>query len=406
MTADQIAALAQSAGSGGDIATAVAVALAESGGDPAARNVNSDGSVDRGLWQINSHWHPEVTDGCAFDAACNAHAAYVISNGWTDFSPWVTYTNGAYQRFLAQTQTLSLQPPARSLAGQEHVGEIVSTPWASGSWEVNQGWGVTALDIEPEGHGYAHWHAGVDVAMECGTVLVMPQGLSGVARSFDNPSGYGTALIVLVQGGPGIVLGHLRQRLVDDGAVLSPGDQLAVTNSTGNSTGCHLHFEVRPQDSRQPLGIARYGNDIDPSSWLLSASGSPTDAQLLAFNPGQDVSNAIGAFVGKILAGGEVLLGTGMLVGGLVAAAWGLRGGTPAGLQRATRRRVRPLLRPRPSPGPPTPRRPAPAAVSRMRPDLRPSEPAEPTRAEAEEALRSGRRLSRAEARALGAVPR
>merc|ERR1719240_531371 len=41
--------------------TAVAVAMAESGGNCGARNVNSDSysSVDRGLWQINNHWHPE-----------------------------------------------------------------------------------------------------------------------------------------------------------------------------------------------------------------------------------------------------------------------------------------------------------------------------------------------------------
>jgi hypothetical protein len=35
--------------------------------DPKAVNINKDGSRDRGLFQINSKWHPEVTDEQAFD---------------------------------------------------------------------------------------------------------------------------------------------------------------------------------------------------------------------------------------------------------------------------------------------------------------------------------------------------
>jgi hypothetical protein len=35
--------------------------------DPKAVNINKDGSRDRGLFQINSKWHPEITDEQAFD---------------------------------------------------------------------------------------------------------------------------------------------------------------------------------------------------------------------------------------------------------------------------------------------------------------------------------------------------
>lgn len=76
---------------------AVAVALAESGGDTQAVNVNNDAtrSRDRGLFQINSRWHPEVTDAQAFDPAANAAAAYRISAGGTSWSQWSTWKNGA-----------------------------------------------------------------------------------------------------------------------------------------------------------------------------------------------------------------------------------------------------------------------------------------------------------------------
>ena len=47
---------------------AVRVARAESSLNTKATNTNTDKSIDRGLYQINSKWHPEVTADQAFDA--------------------------------------------------------------------------------------------------------------------------------------------------------------------------------------------------------------------------------------------------------------------------------------------------------------------------------------------------
>ena len=46
---------------------ALAVAKCESGLNPKARNKNTDKSIDRGLYQINSRWHPDVTEAQADD---------------------------------------------------------------------------------------------------------------------------------------------------------------------------------------------------------------------------------------------------------------------------------------------------------------------------------------------------
>jgi hypothetical protein len=69
-----------------------AIANAESSRNTKARNVNPDAhrSVDRGWFQINSYWHPEVSDACAYNAFCSARAAYRISKGGTDWSQWAT----------------------------------------------------------------------------------------------------------------------------------------------------------------------------------------------------------------------------------------------------------------------------------------------------------------------------
>jgi hypothetical protein len=80
---------------------AAAIAMAESSGDPLAVGINKrPRSRDRGLFQINSRWHPEVSDRCAFDVRCNAEEAYRISRGGRDWGQWSTWHNGAYKQFI------------------------------------------------------------------------------------------------------------------------------------------------------------------------------------------------------------------------------------------------------------------------------------------------------------------
>ncbi|GAA4626004.1 hypothetical protein GCM10023196_032420 [Actinoallomurus vinaceus] len=104
-TAVQIAQTAKNNGfTGNGLVVSVAVALAESSGWTRAVLVDSDCSRDRGLWQINSYWHSEVSDAQAFDPNGAAQAAYRISSSGNDWTPWTTYINGAYQQHMAEAQ--------------------------------------------------------------------------------------------------------------------------------------------------------------------------------------------------------------------------------------------------------------------------------------------------------------
>ena len=71
---------------------ALCVAGAESGWDPHAVNENTDGSRDRGLFQINSRWHPAVSDAEAFDPVANARYAHALSDGGRDWTAWAMKT--------------------------------------------------------------------------------------------------------------------------------------------------------------------------------------------------------------------------------------------------------------------------------------------------------------------------
>lgn len=133
LSAAQIAQYAAAAGfKGTALRNAVAVALAESGGDTRAVGVNSDKwrSRDRGLWQINSHWHPDVTDALAFNPATAARAAYRISSGGTNWSPWSVWKNGAAQTQMARAQIGVNQAAAGGVVGADFVlpGPIPDVP--------------------------------------------------------------------------------------------------------------------------------------------------------------------------------------------------------------------------------------------------------------------------------------
>ena len=83
------------------IALAVAIARAESGFHADATNTagNSHG-VDRGLWQINSYFQPNVSRTCAFSPSCNARAMVSISSQGTHWRAWWTYVNGKHLPYM------------------------------------------------------------------------------------------------------------------------------------------------------------------------------------------------------------------------------------------------------------------------------------------------------------------
>jgi hypothetical protein len=84
---------------------AVAVAMAESSCNPNARLVNTNGCVDRGLWQIDNCAWPNVSDTCAYQSQCNADAAYNISGDGTNWAPWSTFESGVWRNYISSADS-------------------------------------------------------------------------------------------------------------------------------------------------------------------------------------------------------------------------------------------------------------------------------------------------------------
>lgn len=100
-------------------------------------------------------------------------------------------------------------------------------------------------------------HDGLDIAAPRGTPIVAA--LDGVVRSAESRGGYGNVIIIDHGGGVETRYAHCDTLSVRPGERILAGDLIGTVGSTGNSTGAHLHFEVR-----------EHGKARDPISWLDS----------------------------------------------------------------------------------------------------------------------------------------
>lgn len=75
----------------------------------------------------------------------------------------------------------------------------------------------------------------------------------------DGPA-YGNAVVIKHANGTYSQYAHLSRIDVKIGQVVATGQHIALSGNTGNSSGPHLHFEIRT--------TANYGSAIDPASFL------------------------------------------------------------------------------------------------------------------------------------------
>ncbi|MFD9001333.1 M23 family metallopeptidase [Streptomyces sp. NPDC059582] len=129
-----------------------------------------------------------------------------------------------------------------------------------------------ALPVEQQGlsayFGQAgvNWmsvHTGIDFPVSYGTSVM--SATDGTVRTQWN-SAYGNMMIVTAMDGTETWYCHLSTYRVASGTTVKAGDPIAYSGNSGNSTGPHLHFEVRPSG----------GSAIDPLPWLRSHGLDPT----------------------------------------------------------------------------------------------------------------------------------
>ncbi len=122
------------------------------------------------------------------------------------------------------------------------AGTVTAGGWAKpASGYISSGFGGRVHPI------YGTWigHSGTDIAGGCGNTIFAAHG--GTVAYAGWNGGYGNYLRVDHGGGVATAYGHIVNggTLVRSGQFVDAGQPIARIGSTGASTGCHLHFEVR-----------------------------------------------------------------------------------------------------------------------------------------------------------------
>ncbi len=132
--------------------------------------------------------------------------------------------------------------------------------WPMPKSTLTQAYGPSEFWFEPPFNGFAHFHTGIDMSGPLGDpVYAADDGvviLAGASIVNGQLVGYGNYVVIAHSGGLTTLYGHLAKVLVKVGDGISQGTAIGLEGSTGNSTGAHLHFELRVNGA--PMDAAPY----------------------------------------------------------------------------------------------------------------------------------------------------
>ena len=116
--------------------------------------------------------------------------------------------------------------------------------WPEPQAQISQGFGPSTYWFEPAYGQYPHFHTGIDLVEPFGSpVYAADDGVVALVGS--SSSGYGNYVVIAHTGGLDTLYGHLSTALVSVGQAVTQGQPIGLEGSSGNSTGPHVHFELR-----------------------------------------------------------------------------------------------------------------------------------------------------------------
>ena len=195
----------------------------------------------------------------AAEAAAAAQAAALAEqqrqNQAAAAAAQATAAAAAQQAQSAQQAAVRAQDVAQQAAAPARAG--------SGGW-VYPVSGYYSSPPGPRAHpAYGYWacHMGEDIAAPSGTPIYAASGGTVIQAGW-NSGGYGLLTIIDHGGGVTSIYAHQSSVAVGAGSRVSAGQVVGYVGSTGDSTGPHLHFEIR-------VG----GQAYLPSGWFGGAAG-------------------------------------------------------------------------------------------------------------------------------------
>ncbi|MGW1178634.1 M23 family metallopeptidase [Kitasatospora sp. NPDC002543] len=171
------------------------------------------------------------------------------------------------QQFVAVAPNLlPLEPPypgpdpaAEPAPEPEPEPEPAQEPAPAPGWSAPVPNAPTSNPYGKPNRGYAAgYHTGVDFAVSPGTPLLAVGDATVVSAGWDGA--YGKEVVLRLADGHYAQYAHMSSVAVSAGQRVSAGERIGLSGSTGNSTGPHLHFEIRTSN--------RYGAVVNPIAYL------------------------------------------------------------------------------------------------------------------------------------------
>lgn len=155
-----------------------------------------------------------------------------------------------------------IRDAARTKFSQEQI-----TPPSSGDGSVElpiaAGRYVNQNNFGRSGSLWASSHTGADYSAACGTpVRAATAGVVVRDTSQAGWAGPNFAKVITGRSSTATWYAHMTRLAATNGQQVRAGEVIGYVGTLGNSTGCHLHFEVHPRNG----GYAQ--DEVDPNSWL------------------------------------------------------------------------------------------------------------------------------------------
>jgi murein DD-endopeptidase MepM/ murein hydrolase activator NlpD len=151
-------------------------------------------------------------------------------------------TRETREEYLEEVEALAAQSASLAAAIRDAQAEAGSTgtgaPSASGFI-----WPVNGTVVSGYGMRWGRLHEGIDIAASTGTPIW--SAAAGTVIHAGWLGGYGNLVVVDHGNGLATAYAHASAILVAVGQQVAQGETVALIGSTGNSSGPHLHFEVR-----------------------------------------------------------------------------------------------------------------------------------------------------------------
>lgn len=145
-----------------------------------------------------------------------------------------------------KTEAMQLETRIREISMEngeynlQYTGGLMLWPVAISGTKITSDYGTRQHPIQ----GVTNFHLGIDIG-NTGYGAPVVAALDGVVTYAGELGSYGNCVIINHGNGVSTLYGHGRKIVAEFGQSVKQGDIILETGSTGNSTGPHLHFEVR-----------------------------------------------------------------------------------------------------------------------------------------------------------------